>query len=117
MGANSIGGRDDYFVATAKTAQGAAAYDSDGIIISGGDVTTIEFYGKVMDMPSDKMRDGRKYRDVTDFVVECDAVDVEGLTADFTVRIDGSTDIFSVVDVYDVQYKFVSHVVLKHIAQ
>ena len=116
MMGNGFGGRDDYFVATTKTAQGAAAYDPEtGILTSGGDVTTVEFYGKIMDMPSEKLSNGRKYRDVSDFVVECDSVDVEELNADYTVKVDGSDDIYSVVDVYEYQYKFVSHVLLKHI--
>lgn len=115
MARYTLGGMDDYFVATSQTAQGAAAYDDDGRLIPSGAQTTIEFYGKVMDEPSNKRALIGKYRDVRAQAIVCDSESIENLTIDFTLQREGGTRTYSIIDIYDSQFKWMSEVVINSI--
>ena len=105
-----IGGRDDYFIATAKSAQGAAAYDEDGKEINTGADTVIEFWGKVIDR-STPVRDlNGKWYSVAKRIIQCDAVDVEELNPDFTICLQGSNQKFEIISISEPDFRFTAEI-------
>lgn len=117
----NIGRRDNYITATARTATGGDAYEQDptsdnfGRLVSGGAVTTIQFWGDITDVRSNPDVGGGKRRDVRQIRIKCDSRDVADLTIDFTLTYDGSTDSFQVIDKFDSEFRFTTMVIAEYI--
>lgn len=112
-------GRDDYITATftRNYTSPTDAYDDDGRLrpVTQAETTTINFYAKVYDVKSATEVGGGKRRDTKMKRLECDTRDIENLTIDFTLTIDGRDEVFQVVDIYDKEFRFTSEVIARYI--
>lgn len=103
-----IGKRDNYITATGTVSSGASAYDEDGRLVTSGAREVISFWGDIDDVKSNTIDDpinpGR--RNTRRIKITVDSRDVANITTDFTLTYDGSTDVFSVVDIYDSDFRF-----------
>ena len=105
----NIGRRDDYIIASLPT----TSYDSDGKLVTTGS-TTIEFWADVADMPSKLSEGGGKRRDARLIKLTADSRDVEDITLDHTITIQGSDDVFQVADFYDSNFRFTTELICQY---
>lgn len=108
-----VGRRDDYVTATGTVSNGAMAYDSDGKLVTTGARETHSFWADIKDMKANPHEDafdpGR--RDTRRIKITADSRDVADITTDFTLTYGGSTDIFSVMDKYDSDFRFTTELI------
>ena len=105
----NIGRRDDYVIASLPT----TSYDGDGKLVTTGS-TTIEFWADVADMKSSPRDGGGKRRDAKLIKLTADSRDVKDITIDYTVTIQGSDDVFQVVDSYDSNFRFTTELICQY---
>lgn len=112
-----IGDRDEFITAESTRSSGVTAYDSDGRLVSTGDRETITFYGNIMDKKSNPvinpLNPGR--RDTRRIEITADSRDVENITTDFTLTYAGSTDVFQVIDKFDVEFRFTTMLIAEQV--
>ena len=104
-----VGRRDDCVIASLPT----TSYDEDGKLVTTGS-TTIEFWAEVSDMKSKLLEGGGKRRDARLIKLTADSRDVEDITLDHTITIQGSDDVFQVADFYQSQFRFTTELVCQY---
>ena len=107
---NMIGKRDNYVVATI----GTETENQYGDITDNIDSSrTVEFWAGVTDQKSDRtFSEGKRY-DNTMKTLLCDSRDVDALTIDHEIMIDNRPTVFSIIDIYDSDFKFETKVIIK----
>ena len=108
-----VGRRDDYVTATGTVSNGTMAYDDDGKLVTTGARETYSFWADIEDMKSrpqeNPLDPGR--RDTRRIKITADSRDVADITTDFTLTYGGSTDVFSVMDRYDSDFRFTTELI------
>ena len=104
------GKRDNFVTATI----GTLAEDAFGNVTqTNSSDDTITFWAGVMDQKSARsFEEGKRY-DNTMKTLSCDSRDVEDLTIDHRIQVDNRATTFSIIDIYDSEFKYESHIIIK----
>ena len=110
----NIGTREDYIICSSNRSQGDQAYDENGLPVYTAQ-DNIEFWACIEDLPSVRTDYMGRYRAVQVKRLICDARDIEALTEDYTVVIEGSEDKYQLVDILQPAYKFTAELIIERI--